>query len=66
MSTVDILKQYVNGNWTKKRPTKPGLYHTQTHTGIQGPDVIAYHTEDGKLELSSEWKELFWSEPLPK
>lgn len=61
---MDHWKQFLAGHWQQERPTRPGRYAAATRQGERGQTVIAYEKE-GRIELTTDWKGWFWSEPWP-
>jgi hypothetical protein len=60
--------KFLNGYWTKDKPTKPGTYPTAASNkckcGLGAWAVIyEYH---GELKIVNNWGGYFWSEPIPE
>lgn len=62
--------KFLDGHWTRERPTKPGYYPTasvksgEVDGTIPSMTVLAYEL-DGEIRFTQPWGGWWWSEPLP-
>ena len=54
--------KFLKGHWTKKVPSKKGLYALARKNGFQAGYGYLHHIHEYDMATWDEW---FWSEPVP-